>query len=282
MITRILHVSDLHFGSADNPNLEQALMRLIERIDPELVIASGDLTHRGRRDQHERVAGFLRRLGRTVLAVPGNHDIPYTFPARFTTPWREFEREWETTEPVFAGPHAHVVGINSVRPWRHQSGGVNAEQLERATKRLREGEPGALRVVVLHHQMIGAPWRTRKKPVARRNHVLARLVECGAELIVGGHIHQVSVSERREFAVLPDDGSAAVVSIAPGLGQPRPNRLGEARGLHVYHVEDDEFTIETYIWRREGWGLTAVRRFARGREPLRVREAAPAPPPPDA
>jgi hypothetical protein len=27
------------------------------------------------------------------------------------------------------------------------------------------------------------------------------------------------------------------VSIAPGLGQPRPNRRGEARGLHVYDAE---------------------------------------------
>ena len=51
-----------------------------------LVVASGDLTHRGRRDQHERAAAFLRALGPPVLAVPGNHDIPYTFPARFTRP----------------------------------------------------------------------------------------------------------------------------------------------------------------------------------------------------
>ena len=142
MITRILHVSDLHFGSGDNPDLEEALVRLIERVDPELVIASGDLTHRGQRDQHERVAAFLRRLGRSVLAVPGNHDIPYTFPARFTSPWREFEREWETTEPVFSSAEAHVVGLNSVRPWRHQSGGVSTAQLERATTRLRAGQPG--------------------------------------------------------------------------------------------------------------------------------------------
>src|SRR3954470_17825534 len=103
MITRILHVSDLHFGSQDNPDLEEELVRLIDRVDPETVIASGDLTHRGLRDQHERVAGFLRRLGRDVLAVPGNPDIPYSFPARFSPPWREFEREWEPTEPVFAG-----------------------------------------------------------------------------------------------------------------------------------------------------------------------------------
>jgi len=71
-----------------------------------------------------------------------------------------------------------------------------------------------------------------------------------------------------------------VVSIAPGLGQPRPNRLGEARGLHVYTIREGDFEVATYIWRREGWGLTAVRRFARGSEPLVVSDAAPAPPAP--
>jgi 3',5'-cyclic AMP phosphodiesterase CpdA len=273
MITRILHVSDLHFGSHDNPELEEALVRLIDRVDPELVIASGDLTHRGQRDQHERVAGFLRRLGRSVLAVPGNHDIPYTFPARFTSPWREFERVWETTEPVFSGAQAHVVGLNSVRPWRHQSGGVSTAQLERATRRLREGQPGALRVAVLHHQMIGAPWRTRKKPVARRNHVLAMLVDSGAELIIGGHIHQGTVSERHEFEVITGDVRGVVVSIAPGLGQPRPKRRGEARGCVVYRADAGTLTAETYIWRQDDWGLTAVRTFPRGREPLAVDPA---------
>jgi 3',5'-cyclic AMP phosphodiesterase CpdA len=270
MITRILHVSDLHFGSGDNPDLEAALVRLIERVDPELVIASGDLTHRGRREQHKRVAGFLRRLNRTVLAVPGNHDIPYTFPARFTTPWREFEREWETTEPVFAGTLAHVVGLNSVRPWRHQSGGISTAQLKRATTRLRQGQPGALRVAVLHHQMIGAPWRTRKKPVAHRNHVLATLVDSGAELIIGGHIHQGAVSERHEFEVITGDVRGVVISIAPGLGQPRPQRRGEARGCVVYRADERTLTAETYIWREDDWGLTAVRTFPRGREPLAV------------
>jgi 3',5'-cyclic AMP phosphodiesterase CpdA len=273
MITRILHVSDLHFGSGDNPDLEEALVRLIERVDPELVIASGDLTHRGRREQHERVAGFLRRLNRTVLAVPGNHDIPYTFPARFTTPWHEFEREWETTEPVFAGAQAHVVGLNSVRPWRHQSGGISDAQLGRATTRLRQGQPGALRVAVLHHQMIGAPWRTRKKPVARRNHVLATLVDSGAELILGGHIHQGTVSERHEFEVITGDVRGVVVSIAPGLGQPRPQRRGEARGCVVYRADERTLTAETYIWREDDWGLTAVRTFPRGPEPLEVDPA---------
>jgi 3',5'-cyclic AMP phosphodiesterase CpdA len=268
--TRILHVSDLHFGARDDPILEQALAGLVERVAPELLIASGDLTHRGRRSQHERAARFLRRFELPVLAVPGNHDIPYTFPGRFSATWREFEREWETTEPVHSGSGVHVVGINSVRPWRHQSGGVSDAQLERATERLRRGADGAFRVVTLHHQMIGAPWRSTKKPVARRNHVLAQLVDSGAELIVGGHIHQGTVAERHEFEVITGDIRGVVISIAPGLGQPRPERRGEARGCVVYRAGERTLEIETYIWRDDDWGLTAVRTFARGREPLAV------------
>jgi 3',5'-cyclic AMP phosphodiesterase CpdA len=275
MATRILHVSDLHFGAQDDPILERGLAALIERVGPELVIASGDLTNRGRRGEHERAAAFLKRLEVPVLAIPGNHDIPYTLPARFTSTWSEFERQWQTTEPEFVGAGAHVVGLNSVRPWRHQSGGVSNEQLERATAKLRHGSNDEaagdkLRVVALHHQMVGAPWRSRKKPVARRTHVLATLVDSGAELIIGGHIHQGAVSERHEFEVITGDARGVVVSIAPGLGQPRPERRGEARGCVVYRADERTLTVDTYIWREDDWGLTAVRTFPRGRRPLAV------------
>jgi 3',5'-cyclic AMP phosphodiesterase CpdA len=268
VVIRILHVSDLHVGALGNAAVEPSLGRLVAQIGPDLVVASGDLTHRGRRAQHERAASFLRSLGVPVLAIPGNHDIPYTFPARFASTWQEFEREWETTEPVFSTDHLHVVGLNSVRPWRHQSGGVSDAQLARTAERLRTAPPAALRVVALHHQLVGAPWRTRKRPVARRTHVLAQLVESGAELIVGGHIHQVAVCERHEFEVLDGDARSAVVSIAPGLGQPRPRRRGEARGCVVYAADEKTLDVETRIWRDGVWALVARRTFPRGAREL--------------
>jgi len=271
--TRLLHISDLHVGTLEAPEVERSLATLIERTSPELVVASGDLTHRGRPEQHAAAAAFLRALGPPVLAIPGNHDIPYTFPARFTRTFAEFERHWETTEPVHTSPTLHVVGLNSVRPWRHQSGGIREDQLRRTAEQFAAAPAGALKVAVLHHHLIGAPWRSRKKPVSRRSHVLASLVDAGAELILAGHIHQGAVSERHEFEVIRGDVRGATVSIAPGLGQPRPQRRGEARGLHVYECSEHSILVETYVWRDEDWGLTAVRRFARGREPLTVEPA---------
>jgi len=263
VVTRILHVSDLHVGARDDPVVARALAEMVERTAPQLLLASGDLTHRGRRDEHERAAALLRSLGVPVLAVPGNHDIPYALPRRLTRPWQEFERIWGVTEPVHATAALHVVGLNSVRPWRHQSGAVDDGQLDRAAARLGEAAPGALRVVALHHQLVNAPWRSRKKPVARRDHVLARLADAGAELIVGGHVHQAAVAERREFAVLDEADSPAVISIAPGIGQPRPHRLGEARGCALYLTGDGELTVETSIWTDAGWTRTGTRRFPR-------------------
>jgi 3',5'-cyclic AMP phosphodiesterase CpdA len=209
-----------------------------------------------------------------VLAVPGNHDLPYTFPARFTKPWAEFERVWETTEPTHSSAALHVVGLNSARPYRHQGGALDEAQLRLAAERLGAAPDGACRVVVLHHHLLGAPWRaSRKRPVSHRNHVLQSLVAAGAELILAGHIHQAAVSERHEFEVVDGDVRAAVVSIAPGLGQPRPQRLGEARGLHVYEAGERTLEVRTYIWRGGDWGLTAHRTFPRGLGPLAVAAA---------
>jgi predicted phosphodiesterase len=141
--------------------------------------------------------------------------------------------------------------------------------VERAAELFAGLPNGSFRIVTFHHHLLGAPWRSRKKPVAKRNRVLAGLVEAGADLILAGHIHQSTIAERREFEISTPGGErAVVVSIAPGFGQPRPNRRGEARGLHVYEIGETTLRILTYIWRGDGWGLTAERTFPRGREPL--------------
>jgi hypothetical protein len=97
--------------------------------------------------------------------------------------------------------------------------------------------------------------------------VLGALVDAGAELILSGHIHQSGVSERREFEVgLPGERSVTI-AIAPGLGQPRPKRRGEARGLHVIETDTAEISIQTLVFTGDEFVSIAARRF-----PRRTRE----------
>lgn len=265
MTARALHVSDLHVGRRESPEVWRALGGLAAELEPELVIASGDLSHRGRRDQLARAAALLRGLGRPLLAVPGNHDIPHTVPARFTRPWAEFERALGESDPVYRSQRLVVAGLNSVRPWRHQGGRLSEPRLDRAAQVLHDAPAEALRVVVCHHHLAGAPWRAaRKLPLRHRDAVLARLAASGAELVAGGHIHQGSVVERREIvAARGADTPLVVLATAPGLGRPRPHRTGEAQGLLVYAWDATELVVETRVWDGAGFALTARRTFPR-------------------
>jgi 3',5'-cyclic AMP phosphodiesterase CpdA len=263
MSTRILHISDLHLGAhrgQQDALFGVAFAALIERLDPALVIVTGDLTHRGSHDQHDQAAVFLRSLDRPLLVVPGNHDLPHLPVARLMSPWREFERVWGTTEPLHVSPGLRVVGLNSARPLHHQSGRIGRGQLARAASRLGEGDPGDCRVAAFHHQMVGAPWRSRKRPLAARSTVLATLTAAGAELIVSGHIHQASVSLDGEFRL---ERAGVVVTTTPGLGRPRPRRKGEACGALAYTIEAATIQVETFLWHPPAFELAASRVFPR-------------------
>jgi 3',5'-cyclic AMP phosphodiesterase CpdA len=261
---RVLQVSDLHAGTREEPEVENDLRALVADLGPELVVVSGDLTHRNTPAQHARAAALLRSLGPPLLVIPGNHDIPRWPPARFTSTFDEFLRVWPETEPVHRSERLVVCGLNSVRPWKQQGGALHESQLRHVRETFSSAPPGAFRLVAVHHHLLGAPWRTVKRTIANRSSVLGRLVDAGAELIVSGHVHQSAISERREFEVADGEMHGTTVVTAPGLGQPRPKRRGEARGLHVFEVEERSLTALTYAWTGSDWCRIAERRFPRG------------------
>jgi 3',5'-cyclic AMP phosphodiesterase CpdA len=263
-LVRLLQVSDLHAGTREEPEVEGDLRTLVRDTEPELVVASGDLTHRNTDEQHERAARLLRSLERPLLVIPGNHDIPRWPPWRFTRTFAAFGRQWPETEPVYRSQGLVVCGLNSVRPWKQQGGALRAAQLEHTAAVLAEAPAGALRVVALHHHLLGAPWRSRKRTIANRSSVLGALVDAGAELILSGHVHQGAMAERREFEVVTGPVHGTTVVTAPGLGQPRPRRRGEARGLHLVEAEADTLRVLTYAWADGSWAQIADRRFPRG------------------
>lgn len=265
MIARVLHVSDLHIGRPETPQTYAALGELASRVQPELLIATGDMAHRGRRAQLERAQELLGELALPLLAVPGNHDIPYTFPARFTRTFEEWERAFGDTEPVYSSARLFVAGLNSVRAWRQQGGSLPSDRLARAVGRLEDAPATALRIVALHHHLAAPPWRAkRKRPLKGRHHVLEALAAAGAELIVGGHVHQAGIAERREFEALEGTASSLVLVTVSGFGRPRPGRRGEARGVNVYESDDDSLTVTTHAWDGLGFAEIGQRSFRRG------------------
>jgi 3',5'-cyclic AMP phosphodiesterase CpdA len=263
-----IHISDLHRGAREeaalDDALDDALVTLCNELSPEFVVASGDLANRGRLNELQRAKQLLDRLPAPTLAIPGNHDLPYTLPARATRPWDLFTEVFGTTDPVLRTAGAVVCGLNSARPWRHQGGRLDTARLESATAALSTVPADALRIVVCHHHLASAPWRAaRKFPLKHRDEVLRSFVAAGAELVLGGHIHQSTTVERHSFDAGAARHGSLVLTTAPGYGRPRPHRLGEANGLHVVRWTETEIEIETRIWRDGVFAPTGVYRAPR-------------------
>lgn len=266
MTGRILHISDLHVGRTTGSEPLAALRELIPKLDPEILVVTGDLTHRGRRAELERASEVLQSLGLPLITVPGNHDVPYALPTRFTRTRERWERVYGTTEPVYTSDRLAVVGLNSARPWRHQGGALEPSQLDRLASKLDGAQTGALRVAALHHHLAAPPWRAaHKRPLRKRDLVLRRLASAGVELVLSGHVHQSAVAVRREFEVVEQGQySSIVLATAAGFGRPRPERRGEAIGFNVYDFDEESLSVETWSWSAGTFSQVGRRTFRRG------------------
>ena len=265
VIGRMLHISDLHLGHATAPQPLERLRELIPDLDPEILVVTGDLTHRGRPAELERAREVLQSLGLPLLAVPGNHDIPYVFPTRFTQTRAAWERVFGTAQPVYTSERLAIVGMNSVRPWRQQGGALESAQLDGLAPKLEAAQAGALRTVALHHHLAAPPWRAaHKRPVHKRDLVLQKFASAGVELVLSGHVHQSAVAERREFEVVEDEQRKSIVlATAAGFGRPRPERRGEALGFNLYEFDQESISVFTWSWSGGRFAEVGRRMFQR-------------------
>jgi len=190
-MTTLLHVSDTHFGT-ERPAAVAALQRLSERLDPELLVVSGDLTQRARRQQFRAAALALGALrARHRLVIPGNHDIPlFNLAARLANPYAGFRRAFGAAlAPRVETAELLVLSVRTTRRWRHVDGTVSARQIDDVARRLGGASPRQLRIVVTH-QPVHVP-RVEERHNLLRNHraAICAWSAAGADLILGGHIH---------------------------------------------------------------------------------------------
>src|SRR5690606_33289738 len=72
----LAQLSDTHFGT-EQPEVVEALVAWMQDHAPDLVIFSGDITQRARRNQFQAARRFIDRIPKhNLLTIPGNHDLP--------------------------------------------------------------------------------------------------------------------------------------------------------------------------------------------------------------
>ncbi|MFD1342268.1 metallophosphoesterase family protein [Litorisediminicola beolgyonensis] len=234
-MTRLVHLSDLHFGR-DRAELAAPLRGCLEELAPELVIVSGDLTQRARKHQFAEARTFLDGLGLPWLAVPGNHDTPLdNLFLRFLRPFSRFRAAVSAQlEPVHLGDGYTVVGLNTVNPQAWQSGKLRRRSLRHVERALAERDGFGL--VVMHHPPEMAPG-DRKRGMRGAERGLRELAHMGADLVLCGHLHV--------WRAMPLRAEASILMLQAGTGL--SNRLrGEPNDFNLLEIDDCDVLVSRY------------------------------------
>jgi 3',5'-cyclic AMP phosphodiesterase CpdA len=153
---RIAHLSDLHLGRrpSDREMLETFAAKVL-RENLDLVVVSGDITHRGLRREwqmFEEVFAPFAKNG-TLVTVPGNHDCLGEDVSSLIMP--------EGRVHTVSRKGLSVVRVNSNGPhnrrWLNAHGWLGEEDIDHVRHALAQLPADDLVILVMHHHPLPLP-----------------------------------------------------------------------------------------------------------------------------
>ena len=192
-MTRIVHLTDLHFG-LHRTDLVEPLRGAIRDIAPDLVVVSGDLTQRARAGQFRAAMAFLRGLGVEFMLIPGNHDLPLFNPlARLLNPFGAYRRgAARDMTPVVQVGRVRLFGINTADPFQWRGGVARMDQVARICQALQAGPQDGLNILVCHHPLEEPPGFERGE-TQNALEVTQMLTAAGMHVVLSGHLHHWNI-----------------------------------------------------------------------------------------
>lgn len=252
-MTKILHISDLHFGPPYIEVVGQALLKRVPLLEVDAVVVTGDLTQRAKEHQFKAARNFLAKLpGVPKLVIPGNHDVPlYRVVERLTDPHGLYRKYiCDDLNPSLQLDGLIIAGLDSTAPRLTVSGGrLHLKQLNHCREIFENAEPGSIRVVATHHHFVPAPDYRSNPAMQKTKRAIDSFVDMGVELILGGHLHRSYIGNSLSFSPGNHRDKGIVIVQA---GTATSNRgLGRERGKNSFNlVEIDQqmLTVTHYMF----------------------------------
>ncbi|HHM13049.1 MAG TPA: 3',5'-cyclic-nucleotide phosphodiesterase [Planctomycetaceae bacterium] len=261
----LLHISDLHFGPPFVPRVGEALLRIAPHLHLDAIIASGDFTQRATEEQFRQAREFLDRLPPLPrIFVPGNHDVPlYRIVERLTDPHRNY-RKWISQElnTVLKLPGAVIVGLDSTAPRSAITNGrIHAKQLDFCSQAFADAPPEYVRIVVAHHHFAPAPDYLHDQTMPKAKRAVARFIELGVEMILGGHLHRAYIGNSLDF--FPGnhrDRGIIIVQSGTTTSRRGRGREREKNSFNVIQVSHRMVRVTHYMYFDEDDGFAPLSR----------------------
>jgi len=267
----IVHLSDPHFGGVADLELIEGVETLVPDLEPRVIVVAGDLSQRARHGEFQAARQFVRELERTapVYVLPGNHDVqwwwrpflPFGSEAKYAKYRTYFGPALAPTivfpEAVVAGAvTAHGVAWGSLTTRVRDvavKGQLPRREMKRVTEAFAAAPPEAVRVLVVHHNVLPGEL-SQRMGLARWRQAQRRIVASGAEIVLCGHDHQ----ERADVL------EGKVVVACAGTLSTR-SRGGRPAVFHRVIVEEQAIQVELYRWEADqrAFRRSDVHAFAR-------------------
>jgi 3',5'-cyclic AMP phosphodiesterase CpdA len=279
-VTKVLHVSDLHFGRPASSERLDSLRELITELEPDAFAISGDLTQRCSKREFTRARQYLDRIGEVApyIVIPGNHDIRWlgavwrNMGGLFRKQAHEFKYSryrrliCEDLTPSLEVPGAVIAGLNTAHGITRGSitrrfrdlgviGHVKHADIESVREAFESASPDAARIVMIHHNPIRGELSGRHG-LANTETALHAFSDLGTELILCGHDHLQAVHT-------VERGVHGLVISTAGTISNRV-RPGRASSFNLVTIEERSLRITTYSWQNpEGFISSDERTFKR-------------------
>ena len=247
--TRVVHLSDIHFGG-ENTAAVEGVRLWIEANTPDLTVISGDLTRFGQPEEFAAAAAWVERLAGPRLLTPGNHDTPWAgIWQRLSAPFGLYESHFgEPCGARWVNDSMTLATVNTARGiqirWNWSKGEISAKQATQAATTLAERAPGTLGVMVCHHplvEMVGGPMTARVRGGVK---AARKLCDSGADLILTGHIHA-------PFAMAMPYGDN--LTYAVGASTLSTRERGSPAGFNLLSFDDSEIEVTAQAWTGEAF-----------------------------
>ncbi|HCA89604.1 MAG: 3',5'-cyclic-nucleotide phosphodiesterase [Legionellaceae bacterium] len=207
---KIAHISDLHFGM-NLPVVINAFCEDIKQVAPDIILISGDVTHRAKAAQFKLFKQFLQKLPGKILVVPGNHDMPlHNIIMRWIKPFYRYDRyikkyygaTWQSSK-------LNILGINSAIPYYFKGGHLSDDKFALIDKFFKE-KNAELNILFFHHN-IDDIYRLHH-PLHNNQAFLDYLKQSNIDIVCTGHLHHAHIS-----LIEKDDHHSCVVLHAGSL-----------------------------------------------------------------
>ncbi len=239
---KVVHISDVHFGTADAAMVELVVARINE-ISPDVLVVSGDLTQRAKSEEFKQARGFLDRLPKPQIVVPGNHDVPlFNVVDRFLRKFEKYEK-YITSDltPTFIDDEIAIVGVNTARSLMIKGGRISNEQIEYIQAQFCGLNDKMLKIVVTHHPFDLPEGHTADDVVGHAEKAMPLIADCGGDVFLAGHLHVSNIETTAKRYTL-DNGRVALIIQAGTATSVRVR--GEPHSFNTIEFEHPWLRIE--------------------------------------